>query len=497
MRRVAFVVLLLMVATLLAAVPAGAGTSERSFVSLSDKTGEVRDGRGDLRWVSARFTERQLVFKAGLKEYQHWKSLNWRRGITTMLWELDLDGDNYSDYSAEIANSGRNTWVARLVDLTTYDIVCRGRAAQDGKVLTLRLPWPRCLKYMSSFRVGGTMVYDTKPYDDDNRLQFDLAPPRSFSRLVRRPQLTTWLRWKHANNRVRVPYGSTWTRFYGSLSSRIGGLSSAPLVLDWRNNANEAWMKKVTGSSSYYDGNVAWDWEEALTRSVQLRMRYGGNRDFKPSRSAVLHVDVTMLVTATMNRSGIAKGRSVTVRGSAQPAQVGSQVQLQQRTSSGWKTVSTATVLMGGGYSVSTTPSTTGDFVYRVRHGGDDLRVAGYSAPMNLRVYTAAITKVAPSTPQRELEDLNSEYVVVKNTGRVPVSISGWFAEANLVDWSRIPGSATSLAPGESVRVHSGSGTNRRGHVYLNRRVPMWQPAGIARLYDEHEDLVHEHRYGM
>lgn len=499
MRRVALVVLVL-TATVLAGLPgetAVAATTDRSFVRLTDRTGEVRNPRGDLRWVSARFTERQLVFKAGLKKYQHWKSVNWRRGITTMLWELDLDGDNYTDYSAELANSGKNKWVARLIDVNARRIVCRGRSSQDRRTLTLRLPWPRCLRNVTSFRVGGTMLYDTKPYDRNNRLQVDLAPPRRFSRAVRRPRLSTWLRWNATDNRIRVPYGATSTSLHGALRSRLGLVEYQPVTLDSRLSANQAWSPRRTGTTSQYPGgNVSWFWGETATRSMQFRMRYGGTRTLHPSVSPVLHLDVTMLVTATTTTSGMALGQPFTVRGTVKPVEPGTAVQLQQRTATGWKTVSTGTVLLDGGYSLSTTPQTTGDLVYRVRHGGDSLRVAGYSAPVGVRVYTAAITHVEPSTPEQEISDLNTEYVIVKNTGRVAVSLAGWYVEANAVDWAQVRGAETQLAPGASVRIHTGAGTNRSGHVYLNRTVPLWPPGGIARLYDEHNDLVHEYQYG-
>ncbi len=340
------------------------------------------------------------------------------------------------------------------------------------------------------------MIYDTKPYDDDNKLQFDLAPRYRFSRPVRRPQLSTVLRWGARNNRIRVPYGTTDTMLRGVLTSRLGGVDNPRVIIDARRSASEPWRARGRASTDYYNaGGVYWRWEAPATASMQFRMRYGGTRAYKPSRSAALHVDVSMNVTATMQRSGVARGNSVSVTGRVAPAQPGSAVALQRRMGSSWKTVTTGTVLPGGSYSLSTTPRSSGDLVYRVRHGGDALRVPGYSRPMTLRVYSAAITRVVPSTPQRELNDLNSEYVIVKNTGRVPVSLAGWFIEANLADWSSLP--TADLAPGQSVRVHSGAGRSRSGHVYLNRRVPMWPAAGVARLYDEHEDVVHERRYGM
>jgi len=73
---------------------------------------------------------------------------------------------------------------------------------------------------------------------------------------------------------------------------------------------------------------------------------------------------------------------------------------------------------------------------------------------------------------------LNGEWVEVRNRSRRARSLRGW----------RLQGAAgqtyvfgdVRLAPGQSVRVHTGSGRDERGHVYWRRDAHAWRNSGSA-----------------
>ncbi|MBD0324509.1 MAG: lamin tail domain-containing protein, partial [Aldersonia sp.] len=232
------------------------------------------------------------------------------------------------------------------------------------------------------------------------------------------------------------------------------------------------------------------------TRRWQYQLRFAGDRRYLASRSRVFTVESSMAVTASTGlRTTVSLGNAIPLEGQVDPVVDRTAVQVQRRTSRGWRTVGTAEVRADGTYSTTLRPSRSGKLSYRVRHPGDRLRVAGVSNAFALQVYAARIAAVQPSDAISESQDLNRESIVVRNTGRIPVPISAWSVVSNRADEQQVP-AAPWLRAGDVVTIHSGRGRTQPGHIYLGRRIPMWTDSGIATLRDEHGDVAHERRHG-
>ena len=73
-------------------------------------------------------------------------------------------------------------------------------------------------------------------------------------------------------------------------------------------------------------------------------------------------------------------------------------------------------------------------------------------------------------------ENLNDEYVDFTNTGGDPLVLDGWTV-ADAADHEHTFESLT-LAPGASVRLHTGSGDDRGGHRYWEASGAIWNNGG-------------------
>ncbi|WP_435159407.1 lamin tail domain-containing protein [Haladaptatus sp. DFWS20] len=78
--------------------------------------------------------------------------------------------------------------------------------------------------------------------------------------------------------------------------------------------------------------------------------------------------------------------------------------------------------------------------------------------------------------------NLNDEYVVFENTGSSTISLSGWTVSDAAGQTYTF--SETSLAPGETVTLHTGSGTDSSSDVYWNRGAAVWNNGGDTVFLD-------------
>ncbi|MEF8801354.1 MAG: lamin tail domain-containing protein [Halolamina sp.] len=74
-------------------------------------------------------------------------------------------------------------------------------------------------------------------------------------------------------------------------------------------------------------------------------------------------------------------------------------------------------------------------------------------------------------------ENRNDEYVVLKNIGDEELELSGWTVSDEADHTYTVP-DGTSLAPGETLTLHTGSGTDGDGHLYWGAGSPVWNNAG-------------------
>src|SRR5688572_17331920 len=82
----------------------------------------------------------------------------------------------------------------------------------------------------------------------------------------------------------------------------------------------------------------------------------------------------------------------------------------------------------------------------------------------------------SPGTDTRSATSLNQEYIVVKNNDSVKRSLTGWTLRdvANHVYTFK----TFSLAPGVSVTIHTGRGTNTGSHLYWGSGNYIWNNTG-------------------
>lgn len=85
---------------------------------------------------------------------------------------------------------------------------------------------------------------------------------------------------------------------------------------------------------------------------------------------------------------------------------------------------------------------------------------------------------VRPDPPGNDNEVLARECVAVTNAGDGSLDLAGWTVEDEAGHRYEFP--PTTLAPGETVVVHTGAGADRPGHRYWGRAGAVWNNGGDA-----------------
>jgi micrococcal nuclease len=86
------------------------------------------------------------------------------------------------------------------------------------------------------------------------------------------------------------------------------------------------------------------------------------------------------------------------------------------------------------------------------------------------------VTNVHADAPGDDHENLNEEYVVLKNTGDTTVDLNGWTV-SDEADHAYIF-SDVQLEPGETVTLYTGSGTDGSNEVYWGAGSAVWNNGG-------------------
>lgn len=75
--------------------------------------------------------------------------------------------------------------------------------------------------------------------------------------------------------------------------------------------------------------------------------------------------------------------------------------------------------------------------------------------------------------------NLDTEYVVIKNTSGSTVQLKGWHVISSpKTDNQSYTFPKTSVAPGATLTLYTGSGTNSTGKRYWNHGTPVWNDSG-------------------
>lgn len=104
-----------------------------------------------------------------------------------------------------------------------------------------------------------------------------------------------------------------------------------------------------------------------------------------------------------------------------------------------------------------------------------------------------AIDQINADAAGDDLENLNDEFMIIRNTGSTEVDLTGWTVR-DAVDRTYTFPDGFSLSPNETVTLHTGSGTDTTTDLYWEARSPIWNNAGdtIIITNSEGEEVLRE-----
>jgi len=105
------------------------------------------------------------------------------------------------------------------------------------------------------------------------------------------------------------------------------------------------------------------------------------------------------------------------------------------------------------------------------------------------------IAEIRADARGNDNENLNDEYVVFRNGGDRPLDLSGWTVSDEADHTYAFP-EGTQLGPGETLTLHTGSGTDGDGHYYWGAGRAVWNNGGDTVFVRTAEgELVTEETY--
>jgi hypothetical protein len=205
--------------------------------------------------------------------------------------------------------------------------------------------------------------------------------------------------------------------------------------------------------------------------------------------SQLSSLSVTPSVTTKFLPKTLALSDTVTVTGTSGPATGDEAVELQRRNAAGnWELAQSSTLSSPdsngyGSYEFSLPAAASGKYIYRVVVLKTTARNAATSGQTTVKRYDARVTDVDP----RDAD----EFVVVKNNGNVGLNLNEWVLsdgtrQVTLPKWA--------LGAGDTVKIHSGRGTNTARNLYL-RGVDRWLSTGTITLTDNHNTEIDDLDY--
>jgi len=132
--------------------------------------------------------------------------------------------------------------------------------------------------------------------------------------------------------------------------------------------------------------------------------------------------------------------------------------------------------------------------------GGQGTPVATDGGPTTGEDTTAsggslAVADINADAAGDDRENLNDEYVVFENTGSETLDLSGWQVREGAGRTYTIPEGVT-LGPGETVTLHTGSGSDSATDLYWGQDGPVWNNGGdTVTVTDSDGDTVLEVSY--
>jgi serine protease len=192
--------------------------------------------------------------------------------------------------------------------------------------------------------------------------------------------------------RVAINSSAT-TVTYGGAATVGGGLTrvdtgaaivGAPVQLYARRKGTTGWVLLGTRTSSG-TGYVAFTHQPAW--SLDYLWVYRGSTAFMGTGSAMRTMGVAVAVSATLSRTSVPLGGSVTLSGGVAPGHPGQPVYLQRLANGAWTTVTSRALSSTSSYAFTIKPGSRGTYYYRVYKPGDTDHVGNVSPTRSFRVY--------------------------------------------------------------------------------------------------------------
>ncbi|KAF5414772.1 MAG: hypothetical protein C5S48_07805 [Candidatus Methanogaster sp.] len=95
--------------------------------------------------------------------------------------------------------------------------------------------------------------------------------------------------------------------------------------------------------------------------------------------------------------------------------------------------------------------------------------------------------------PGSERDNLNGEWVKIKNIGNMPIDMSGWKLSDEQNHVYNFP-NGFELSSGTIVKIHTGTGTNTQTELYWGEKSPIWNNDGdTATLKDKKGRIIDQY----
>jgi 5-hydroxyisourate hydrolase-like protein (transthyretin family) len=291
-----------------------------------------------------------------------------------------------------------------------------------------------------------------------------------------------------------VLYGGTATLSGRLQQADTAGVAGETVTVERRPKGTTTWSALstvTTGSDGTLDPNP----QVTPQAHTEYRLRHPATPFYAASTSATATVRVGVRLTTRQNRTSIALGRTATITGQVVPAHRGQRIRLQHKQGRSWRTVQAKPLPATGRYSFALRPRATGTSWWRIYKASDADHVGAISGTLRLVVYRAAIVGIHADAAGDDRRNLNGEYVLVRNTGAAAINLAGWNLSAG-DRGQRFSLASYVLKKNATVRIHTGRGTTRAGHLYLGTGRPIWNNDGdTATLTDPHNIVVSRYRY--
>ena len=241
------------------------------------------------------------------------------------------------------------------------------------------------------------------------------------------------------------------------LADTAEGIAGETLTLERRPKETTTWSTLATVTTAS-DGTLEPTQAATPQASTEYRLRHPATPFYAASTSPTATVLVGVRLTARLNRTSMALGRTATISGQVTPAHRGQRIRLQHKQGRIWRTTQSKTLPTAGRYYFNLRPQTTGTSWWRVYKASDTDHIGDISTTLRLVVYRAAITGIHADAAGDDRRNRNGEYALVRNTGAAAINLAGWKLDAG--DHSqRFTLASYVLKKGATVRIHTGRGT--------------------------------------